>query len=146
MIDKILWSIKYVIDQILWLTKIDHKVSCDLFWSILIDKRQNMKRCMVGDKTTVEYGLTKRKPIGYCKISLNPDSVHWSSNKHEEKQKQQNNSLHINNPKNSRKSRLRECQFGLYYREWNRARSNGLAWLNEIMFTISQGKHPILVE
>ena len=71
---------------------------------------------MVGDKTTVERGLMKRELIGYSKISLNLVSVHCSrsSNKHEEQQKQQNNSIHIKSSKNSRTSRLRENQFGYF--------------------------------
>ena len=74
---------------------------------------------MAGDKTAVEGGLTKHKPISYSKASLNPDSVHCirSSNKHEEQEKQQNNSIHIKYPKNSETSQVTEHQFRLYYGE-----------------------------
>ena len=66
------------------------------------------------------------------------------------KEEQQNNSIHIKSPKTSRKfvvfrkTLLREHQFGLYYRERNRARANGLALLNEVMFTIYQDKNTVL--
>ena len=104
---------------------------------------------MAEDKTAVEREVTKREPIGHSKTSLNPDSAHCirSSDKNE---KQQNNSIHTKSPKNSRtsvvfrKTWLREHQFGLYYRERNRARTNGLARLNEIMLTIPQSIHPVL--
>ena len=91
---------------------------------------------MAGDKTAVERSRTKREPIGCSKISLNQDSVHpiTRSNKHEE---QQNNSIHIKYLENSWTSQLRERQFGLYYRERNRARSNGLARLNEMMYNVN---------